>query len=603
VAELRARGGSDADVAERCCKSLFELTLPAGADAVAAVASVMVAHRRGCARVQQAGCMALTKLADASADNRAAVGRCGGLEAVVAAMQSCRADAAVLLFCCLALDAFVNREAGPAHMAGAAGAVEALVAAMAAHVNDPVVQSRAGGMLNVLLCFDATSHNARRAGAAGAVAVLLSAMRAHAADVRMQASVCAGLGNIAADAQSRVQAINAGAIEAILAALNSSLTRAIADDTFLLQHGCTAIGNLCEAVVAAVDARSAALVGDATRTILAALDAHPAHFNLQRGGCLALGVFADEVQHKAAVARAGAIPAIVRALRLHPAAGDLQRRCCKTLSALCGKNSHNADAACAAGAIALVVAAMRTFAGDNADGQADACLALRDMVSSRAHQAAAGSAGAVEAIVLALRAHPTHQLVQFAGCTSLVGLLFRNVLNIRAAVAAGAIGSVTAAIGVLASASAEMQPHVYEACCIALDVLIHDSGNDDAHALIAMSAGALEAVLEHEQPRVVGSVWGDVCYQRLPEQLRAAAARHDADGACAADGCKRCAGMRARGELCGAPGCSARMRADDNAKKLLRCGRCRVAAYCCVAHQQEDWAHHKPECRRGTQQG
>jgi hypothetical protein len=45
VAELVAHGAGDAGVAARCCLSLSKMTLAAGADAVAAVTSVMVAHR------------------------------------------------------------------------------------------------------------------------------------------------------------------------------------------------------------------------------------------------------------------------------------------------------------------------------------------------------------------------------------------------------------------------------------------------------------------------------------------------------------------------------------------------------------------------------
>jgi hypothetical protein len=48
--------------------------------------------------------------------------------------------------------------------------------------------------------------------------------------------------------------------------------------------------------------------------------------------------------------------------------------------------------------------------------------------------------------------------------------------------------------------------------------------------------------------------------------------------------------------MCARPGCGLRKRADGSGKTLLRCGRCRVRAYCGVAHQRDDWARHKGEC-------
>jgi hypothetical protein len=606
VAELLAHGASDADVAVRCCLSLSELPLselPAGTEAVAAVTSVVVG---GSARVQHAGYCALEKLAEASAANRAALAAHGAINAVVAALQVHRGDRHIVEYGCKVLEAYVNCEAANARAAGAAGAVEALVEAMAAHVQNLAVLSWASGVLNVLLFYDDTNENARRAGASGAVGTLLSIMRAHAGDARAQWWGCAALANLVnKDATSRIQAINAGAVEAIIAALNSGLTQAGAgaDDMQLLVQGCMALGNVCKESIAAVDARSTTLVGDATKTVMAALDAHPADSELQHRGCFALGAFAGGRQ--AGVARAGAIPAVVRALRLHPASAGVQGSCCTALTELCQVDTHNAVAACSEGAIALIAAAMRAFHGDDqANVQTRACLALRDIISTTAAQDAARTAGAVEAVVLALHAHPANPVVQFAGCATLVGMVYRNTLNIRAAVAAGAIDAVVAAFAVSAPTSADRanaRTTPYAACCLALDKLIHESGDDEAHARIATSAGALEAVLEYEQPRH-GQYWSEAGHQRLLEQLRAAAARHDADGACAAAGCKRCATMRARGQLCAAPGCGARRRADDAARRLLRCGRCRVTAYCCVAHQRADWARHKPDCRRATQQ-
>jgi hypothetical protein len=83
---------------------------------------------------------------------------------------------------------------------------------------------------------------------------------------------------------------------------------------------------------------------------------------------------------------------------------------------------------------------------------------------------------------------------------------------------------------------------------------------------------------------------------QLDDVLEEAEARHDA-GACGAAGCTRCAGQRARGELCALPSCGARTRADGSGKKLQRCSGCEAEAYCGAAHQRADWARHKPRCQ------
>jgi hypothetical protein len=54
------------------------------------------------------------------------------------------------------------------------------------------------------------------------------------------------------------------------------------------------------------------------------------------------------------------------------------------------------------------------------------------------------------------------------------------------------------------------------------------------------------------------------------------------------DGCKRCAAKRDAGRMCALAGCGARKRADGSGKSLLRCGACRTAVYCGLAHQRAD---------------
>ncbi|KAJ6598650.1 hypothetical protein B0H10DRAFT_2085252 [Mycena sp. CBHHK59/15] len=47
-------------------------------------------------------------------------------------------------------------------------------------------------------------------------------------------------------------------------------------------------------------------------------------------------------------------------------------------------------------------------------------------------------------------------------------------------------------------------------------------------------------------------------------------------------------------DKCGGPGCVRRVQKDNT--DLLRCGRCKTAVYCGVAHQKAAWASHKAIC-------
>jgi hypothetical protein len=70
-------------------------------------------------------------------------------------------------------------------------------------------------------------------------------------------------------------------------------------------------------------------------------------------------------------------------------------------------------------------------------------------------------------------------------------------------------------------------------------------------------------------------------------------AAHDA-AACTRSECAHCAGLRAHSGLCALGSCRATVREDGT--RLQLCGACRVAAYCCQAHQRADWKRHKVDC-------
>ena len=77
-------------------------------------------------------------------------------------------------------------------------------------------------------------------------------------------------------------------------------------------------------------------------------------------------------------------------------------------------NADNKVKAGSAGAIEAVVAAMRAHAS-NAGVQEQGCRALINLTNNDANQVKAGSAGAIDAVVAAMRAHASSASVQEQG--------------------------------------------------------------------------------------------------------------------------------------------------------------------------------------------
>jgi hypothetical protein len=170
----------------------------------------------------------------------------------------------------------------------------------------------------------------------------------------------------------------------------------------------------------------------------------------------------------------------------------------------------------------------------------------------------------------------------------------RDERNVHKAHAAGAIEAVVTAISDITTTVALDGDNRGSELSTASWLLVALVWDSKPHMARAVRAGALEVLLAaalQVQDADAASARND-----LIGDLRAAAARHDAAGACAHADCARCAAMRARGAMCALPGCCARTRADGKTK-LLRCGSCDAAWYCGAPHQRNDWARHRDACR------
>jgi hypothetical protein len=539
---------------------------------------------RGDAAAQQAAAGALADLTlGASGETLAACSSADVIEAAVATMAALRGDAVVEQHCAHVL-ANVCVSAPMRLRAAQAGALPLLVRALRdrpPQEHPQRTQSCLGAIGNVCSGNDDTK---RAAAAAGAVEAVVAALQACGSDATATRAACVPLLNLtkALPAHQR-RAVAAGALPPLVAALRAHA----AGDASLGATIAMALANTVGFLEA--HQRAAASAG-AIPALLAAMRAQPAHAALQEMCAVALGgACVDVAAHKAAACGAGALPLLVAALRAHPAAPSLQRNAAVALGNLvAGERSLVAQAG-VAGVAEAVVAALQHIGASSADNAENALFALGHVIGVPANAARAVAAGAFAAIVAAQRAAATAPAVA-QSAWDVAGLLVGMSSAAEAAAAAADAGLLPALVACLGTHLADVRRHadVHRAGAMLLSLLCERGGV--AVATAAVRAGAL-------------TLWGGARALPEAEALRAAslrallAAAHAHDGApCGDAGCVRCAELRAQGTLCGLPGCGAKARAGDDAKKLQRCAACRAFAYCGAAHQRDDWGRHKAEC-------
>eukprot|EP00218_Dolichomastix_sp_CCMP3274_P002825 CAMPEP_0170162002 /NCGR_PEP_ID=MMETSP0033_2-20121228/76878_1 /TAXON_ID=195969 /ORGANISM="Dolichomastix tenuilepis, Strain CCMP3274" /LENGTH=365 /DNA_ID=CAMNT_0010399627 /DNA_START=15 /DNA_END=1109 /DNA_ORIENTATION=- len=131
----------------------------------------------------------------------------------------------------------------------------------------------------------------------------------------------------------------------------------------------------------------------------------------------------------------------------------VQEQGCAALRCLTANNDENRRTAGAAGAVEAVVAALRVH-GSSAAVQTWGCWAMGYLTANNdENKRTAGAAGAVEAVVAALRVHGSSAAVQEQGCGAMRNLT-ANDENKRTAGAAGAVEAVVAALRVHGSSAA-----------------------------------------------------------------------------------------------------------------------------------------------------
>jgi hypothetical protein len=261
---------------------------------------------------------------------------------------------------------------------------DTLLSLMADNVAHAGVQRKACSLLEALTT-DAVRPVMSMATVGGAV---LAAMRAHPQEEGLHVQACLALQQLAGGATNSdiyhefgMALAAAGGLCAVLDAMRAHPARSAA----VQEAACGALRRITHAAENKVAAGRAGAI----RAVVTAMNAHGAYASVQEQACAALAVMAVNDDNVAKACSFGAIEAVVTAMNAHGAHAGVQAQACWALRNLTADNDDNQAKAGSAGAIEAVVAAAHTH-GVHARVQEHACRAL---VSLTANKAKAGSAG------------------------------------------------------------------------------------------------------------------------------------------------------------------------------------------------------------------
>jgi hypothetical protein len=351
--------------------------------------------------------------------------------------------------------------------------IAAVAERMGKRPRDGAYQTRSCEMI-VAMTFGAAAHRETAAPMAprgDAAEAVVRAMRAHPANRSLQRFACLALFRLCEGAQQSVvtRSRSAGAVEAVVAAAG-----AFSQSRALQQYACAALTAVIREDTTE-DNRARAVIAGAVRRVVAAMRAFPRSASVQGNACAAL-------QAMGAPANADVVDVTVAAVRTYPRKSHI---IFSALDALLF-NVTDAPVLVNGGVVETIVQVMRDNPKDN-EVQTRACLALYDMCSKYPElvQIRAGGAGAVLAVVTAMRAATWIRLLQQLGCLALIQITGFNVENQNRAGHAKAIETVVAA----------MRAHRTDRCLndYACEALLVMSDGNTNNCDRAVSAGALFA--------------------------------------------------------------------------------------------------------------
>jgi hypothetical protein len=510
---------ADAAVQQNCCDALDsilgdtpELVSIAGARlvSVGCVDALLAAMRRhvDLARVVMSACDALSKLATSSVASRSAVVAAGGLEAVLWVMRrsssgsSSGSSSRMQASCCRAIAVLAENEPDAVSIAAL------VLASMRRHSRFAHVALDGCDAIGALTTDDATLVSIL---CGDGVDVVVAAIGAHVGSYTGKQRMSSALlllkrlaGVVLRDATT-VAAYAPGMVRAALTAVRS-LPHGQYDSTGHAAHTrwdvlwailsrCAQLG-CCPMALIGVD--DLAVVVSAMRRNRP--PSSPKAVRAVTANCTFLGDLAGTGATAAsAIVDAGGMEVVLAVMRWQPhddlnESEDLLQLACGVLTTLTVHSVAAARVAVGAGAIDAVVSAMRRHATSVAV-QAQGCGALRPLYDGFTPRSYTVDAALLDVVLAAMQRHADSPLVQARGCA-----LLRRRLRERNDGSAGAvIGVVATVVDVVVSsmrrhgASAEVQEHGCAALCsIAnnrlLRLLYHDN-------LSMTAAGGVDVVM------------------------------------------------------------------------------------------------------------
>lgn len=264
------------------------------------------------------------------------------------------------------------------------------------------------------------------------------------------------------------------------------------------------MADMCSSPNAAKCAKRAVEV-DGIKAVMATMGALEA-LDVQLEGCRALSaiVLADDAAREH-VANAGGIATIAKAMKAYPKEAAVQLHGCRALGTLCVDGAYK-NKAMAAGAIGAIVVAVREHAAAEAalhgcNALSRLCGDVRGDVSDEESFAETAvhwkiiNEGGFAAVVGALKAQPGTALVQQHGCGAINGLCVGEGADADArADKATEAGAVEAVLATLTAAETQAKPAVAEFGCLALGTLVRGE-TCEARKQRAIDAGAFGAVM------------------------------------------------------------------------------------------------------------
>ena len=322
-------------------------------------------------------------------------------------------------------------------------AVEALVHALRAHPMSVDVQDV--GCLGLGSWTKDSAEARTLAGAVGAVEAVAMTLRNHAGSMHVLDTACYALAILFHTPHENCSpAYHAGAVNALVNAMRTYPTH-----VGILNCACMVLGQIFEAVN---DAAAAAVQLGAPAVIADALRAFPDNSALQANACHALEtvlLFEPTVDDNARLP--GAVSCVIHALRVHAADELVQLRACMLLTQLTENQPMNAAEAWRLSAFAQLVSILEMHKAQ--PGVVEQCVYAAQSLVQGVRSAGmtialseAEAEAALCAILAAARAHSANVHVQRAAFILIADLTLRTPQLAVAAAVAGALEAVVHAL-------------------------------------------------------------------------------------------------------------------------------------------------------------